>query len=176
MLNSVCQLELALADWLRGWLDDAERGFAASIAGWRVAGERGLAAAVCNLLGYVQFAQGRLDAVLATYQMALEITAPPGKPALPAAGIAYAGMAKVEYQRGEHEAACAMPLRGSRGSGRSTTPRRSPLAWRPWRGSGRPPVIQPGRSTRLVRPGGSHPASPLQTFPILCRRSGRGCC
>src|SRR6266702_1414257 len=99
MLNSVCQLELALADWLRGWLDDAERGFAASIAGWRVAGERGLAAAVCNLLGYVQFAQGRLDAVLATYQMALEITAPPGKPALPAAGIAYAGMATLAWIR-----------------------------------------------------------------------------
>jgi len=43
MLNSVCQLELALADWLRGRLDDAERGFAASIAGWRAAGQRGLA-------------------------------------------------------------------------------------------------------------------------------------
>jgi len=105
MLNSVCQLELALADWLRGRLDDAERGFAASIVGWRAAGQRGLAAAVCNLLGHVQLAQGRLDAVLATYQMALEITAPPGEPALPAAGIAYAGMAKVEYQRGELEAA-----------------------------------------------------------------------
>jgi LuxR family maltose regulon positive regulatory protein len=105
MLNSVCQLELALADWLRGRLDDAERGFAASIAGWRAAGQRGLAAAVCNLLGHVQLAQGRLDAVLATYQMALEITTPPGEPTLPAAGIAYAGMAKVEYQRGELEAA-----------------------------------------------------------------------
>src|SRR5262250_1676772 len=105
MLNSVCQLELALADWLRGRLDDAERGFAASIAGWRAAGQRGPAAAVCNLLGHVQLAQGRLDAVLATYQMALEITTPPGEPTLPAAGIAYAGMAKVEYQRGELEAA-----------------------------------------------------------------------
>src|SRR5262252_738019 len=112
MLNSVCQLELALADWLRGRLDDAERGFAASIAGWRAAGQRGLAAAVCNLLGHVQLAQGRLDAVLATYQMALEITAPPGEPALPASGIAYAGMAKVEYQRGELEAALPHAIEG----------------------------------------------------------------
>ncbi len=105
MLNSICQLELALADRLRGRLDDAERGFASSIAGWGMAGERGVAAAVCNLLGHIQLAQGRLDAVLATYQLALEITAPPGQPALPAAGIAYAGMAEVEYQRGELEAA-----------------------------------------------------------------------
>src|SRR5215470_2601415 len=113
MLNSVCQLELGLADWLRGRLDDAERGFAASIEGWRAAGQRGLAAAVCNLLGHVQLAQGRLDAVLATYQMALEITAPPGEPALPAAGIAYAGMAKVEYQRGELEAALRHATEGT---------------------------------------------------------------
>src|SRR5215471_4696558 len=35
------QLELALADRLRGRLDDAERGFTASLAGWRAAGERG---------------------------------------------------------------------------------------------------------------------------------------
>src|SRR5262249_47540804 len=40
LLTSMCQLELALADRLRGRLDDAERGFTASIAGWRAAGER----------------------------------------------------------------------------------------------------------------------------------------
>src|SRR5262249_58219230 len=45
------------------------------------------------------------DAGVATYQMALEITAPPGEPAFAAAGIAYAGMAKVEYQRDGLEAA-----------------------------------------------------------------------
>src|SRR5262249_32560104 len=46
LLTSICQLELALADRLRGRLDDAERGLTASIAGWRAAGERGWAVSV----------------------------------------------------------------------------------------------------------------------------------
>ena len=42
---------------------------------------------------------------LGTYQQALEITAVPGQPALPTAGIGYVGMAEVAYQRGELEVA-----------------------------------------------------------------------
>src|SRR6266568_6362251 len=61
-----------------------------SVRGWR---------------GLVQRAQGRLDAAAATYQQALEITTPPGRPALPAAGIAYVGLAEVAYQRDELNAA-----------------------------------------------------------------------
>jgi LuxR family transcriptional regulator, maltose regulon positive regulatory protein len=105
LLTSMCQLELALADRLRGRLDDAERGFAASIAGWRAAGQRGWAVSVCDYLGLVLIAQGRLDAALGTYQLALEIAAGPGQLALPAAGIAYTGIAEVEYQRDELDAA-----------------------------------------------------------------------
>jgi LuxR family transcriptional regulator, maltose regulon positive regulatory protein len=105
LLTSMCQLELALADRLRGRLDDAERGFTASIAGWRAAGQRGWAVSVCDYLGQVHLAQGRLDAALGTYQLALEIAAGPGQLALPAAGIACTGMAEVEYQRGELDAA-----------------------------------------------------------------------
>ena len=33
---------LAIAEWVRGRLEDAERGFAASVAGWRAAGQRHL--------------------------------------------------------------------------------------------------------------------------------------
>jgi LuxR family maltose regulon positive regulatory protein len=95
----------ALAEWLRGRLADAERGFAAIVAGWQAVGERPLAASACHFLGQVQRAQGRLDAALGTYQQALEITAPPGQAAMPAAGIGYAGMAEVAYQRGELDAA-----------------------------------------------------------------------
>ena len=105
LLTSMCQLELALADRLRGRLDDAERGLTASIAGWRAAGERGWAVSVCDYLGQVHLARGRLDAALGTYQLALEIAAGPGQPALPAAGIVYTGIAKVEYQRDELDAA-----------------------------------------------------------------------
>ena len=95
----------ALAEWLRGRLADAERGFAAIVAGWQAAGERPLAASACHFLGQVQRAQGRLDAALGTYQQALEITALPGQAAMPAAGIGYVGMAEVAYQRGELDAA-----------------------------------------------------------------------
>jgi LuxR family maltose regulon positive regulatory protein len=105
LLTSMCQLELALADRLRGRLDDAERGFNASIAGLRAAGERSSAVSVCDYLGQVHLAQGRLDAALGSYQMALEIAAGPGQTALPSAGIAYTGMAEVEYQRDELDAA-----------------------------------------------------------------------
>jgi len=94
MLESTARWQLAVADWLRGRLAEAERAFMSVIAGCRAAGERGLAAASCHLLGQLQRAQGRLDAALGTYQQALEITAPPGQPAMPAAGIGYVGLAE----------------------------------------------------------------------------------
>jgi len=105
MLTSFYRLELALADWLGGRLGDAERSFASTIAGLRAAGERGLAIAASSLLGHVQVAQGRLDAALGTYRMALEIATGPGRPSPPSAGIACVGMAGVEYQRSELDAA-----------------------------------------------------------------------
>ena len=105
VLHSVSLWMLALAERLRGRLDDAERGFAASVAGWRAAGEHPLAAWACHDLGRVQRAQGRLDATLATYRQVLEIAAPPGRAAMPAAGIGYVGMAEVAYQRGDLDAA-----------------------------------------------------------------------
>ena len=95
----------ALAELLRGRLAAAERAFAASIMAWWSVGEPAMAASDCHLLGQVQRALGRLDAALDTYQQALEMTAPHGRPALPAAGVAYVGMAEVAYQRGELDAA-----------------------------------------------------------------------
>ena len=95
----------ALAELLRGRLAAAERAFAASITAWWSVGEPAMAASDCHLLGQVQRALGRLDAALDTYQQALEMTAPHGRPALPAAGVAYVGMAEVAYQRGELDTA-----------------------------------------------------------------------
>ena len=105
MLDSTARLLLAVAEWLSGRVVEAERAFAASITGWRAAGERYSAAYACHQLGQVQRAQGRLDAAVGTYQQALEIAAPPGGPALPAAGIGYVGMGEVAYQRNQLEAA-----------------------------------------------------------------------
>ena len=83
VLHSVGLWMLAIAEWVRGRLEDAERGLAAGVAGWRAAGQRSLAAWGCHDLGRVQRAQGRLDSARAAYQRALEITAPPGRAAMP---------------------------------------------------------------------------------------------
>ena len=112
MLDSTARWLLAMAEWLRGRVAEAERAFAASITGWRAAGERYSAAYGGHHLGQVQRAQGRLDAAVGTYQQALEVTATPGRPAMPAAGIAFVGMGEVAYQRNELEAALRQVTEG----------------------------------------------------------------
>ena len=105
MLDSITHWHVAVAQWLCGRLPEAEHAFAASIAQWREAGEPILAAWGSHHLGQVQRAQARLDAALDTYQQTLEITAAPGQPALPAAGIGHVGMAEVACQRNELDTA-----------------------------------------------------------------------
>jgi len=105
MLDSRIRWHVALAEWQRGSLAEAEHAFTSVIARWRAAGDPGLAAPSCHLLGQVQRAQGRLDAALGTYRQALEIATPPGRPVLPVAGIGYVGLAEVAYQRNELDAA-----------------------------------------------------------------------
>jgi LuxR family transcriptional regulator, maltose regulon positive regulatory protein len=105
MLESITRGYLALAEWLHGELTEAERALSSAFAQAQAAGAATMAAWVCHHLGLVQRAQARLDAAAATYQQALEITTPPGRPALPAAGIAYVGLAEVAYQRDELNAA-----------------------------------------------------------------------
>jgi LuxR family maltose regulon positive regulatory protein len=112
MLDSTARWLLAMAEWLHGRVAEAERAFAASITGWRAAGERYSAAYGCHHLGQVQRAQGRLGAALGTYQQALEITAAPGRQAMPAAGIAFVGTGEVAYQRNELEAALRQVTEG----------------------------------------------------------------
>ncbi len=112
VLRSVGLWMLAIAEWVSGQLEDAERGFAAGVAGWCAAGQRPLAAWACYDLGRVQRAQGRLDSAHAAYQRALEITAPSGLAAMPAAGIGYVGMAEVAYQRGDLDAAHRLVTEG----------------------------------------------------------------
>ena len=105
MLDSITHWHLAVAEWLRGRLPEAEHAFAASIVQWREAGEPILAAWGSHHLGQVQRAQARLDAALDTYQQTLEITAASGQPVLPAAGIGHVGMAEVACQRNELDTA-----------------------------------------------------------------------
>ncbi|HKO86643.1 MAG TPA: LuxR C-terminal-related transcriptional regulator [Actinomycetota bacterium] len=105
MLDVYTRLHLAVAEWLSGRLPQAERALASCLAEWRAAGERFLTALSCYYLGQVQRAQGRLDAALETYRQAREVAAGPSRSALPAAGIAYVGLAEVVYQRGELDTA-----------------------------------------------------------------------
>jgi LuxR family transcriptional regulator, maltose regulon positive regulatory protein len=114
MLDSRIRWHVALAEWLRGSLVEAEHAFTSVIARWRAAGDPGLAAPSCHLLGQVQLAQGRLDAALGTYRQALEIATLPGRPVLPVAGIGYVGLAKVAYQRNELNAALGQVTEGHR--------------------------------------------------------------
>jgi LuxR family transcriptional regulator, maltose regulon positive regulatory protein len=101
MLDLVIRWNLALAEWLRGRLPEAEHAFVAGIAGWRAVGQPALTAYGGYQLGQVQRAQGRLDAALGSYRQALEVTCRPGGPPLPAAGAAYVGLGEVAYQRNE---------------------------------------------------------------------------
>ena len=101
LLSSTARGFLAVAEWLRGRLADAERAFSSSIAGWRAAGQATVAAWGSYQLGQVQRARGRLDAAVLTSEQALDAAAGPGGMPLPASGPAYVGLAEVAYQRNE---------------------------------------------------------------------------
>jgi LuxR family maltose regulon positive regulatory protein len=102
-LGSFARWYLAVAEWLRGRLAEAEQALAGLVAEQRGAGERYFAR-LCYDLGQVQHAQGRLDAALATYQQALDAAGGAAR-LLPPAGMALVGQAGVLYERGELEAA-----------------------------------------------------------------------
>jgi LuxR family maltose regulon positive regulatory protein len=101
LLSSTALGFLAMAEWLRGRLAEAERAFASSTAGWQAAGQPALTAWHRVQLAQVQRALGRLDAAVQTYEQALEAIAVPGRPLPPTAGPVYLGLAEVAYQRNE---------------------------------------------------------------------------
>ena len=105
LLTSSAQGHLAMVEWLHGRLREAEGRFESIVAGRRAAGQLTMTAYGCYQLGQIQRAQGRLDAAVRTYRQALEATAVPGQPPLPAAGPAYTGLAEVAYQHNELDAA-----------------------------------------------------------------------
>ena len=105
MRSSRAQVLLAVALRLRGQLAEAERVLVSGIAGWQAAGQHTVTAWGCYHLGQAQRGQGRLDAAVQTFRRTLDITAVPGRPALPAAGPAYVGLAQVAYQRNELDVA-----------------------------------------------------------------------
>ena len=105
LLTSHANGYLGVAERLRGHLTEAERALSSSIAQGRTAGQPTMTAWGYQDLGQVQRAQGRLDTAAGTYRQALEVAAATSRTALPAAGIAYVGLAEVAYQRNELDAA-----------------------------------------------------------------------
>ena len=110
-LRTLVRANLAVADWLRGQLGQAERSLAEALAERRAAGEGYLATRVCHDLGQVQRAQGNLDAALATYRQALEIAGEVSSQP-PHLGMAHVGLAEVLYERDELAAALDHATRG----------------------------------------------------------------
>ena len=112
MLGSIIRWYGGMAEWLRGRPAEAERALSPAVAERSAVGEGFLAAWGCHVLGQVQRAQGRLDAAVRTCRRTLEITAPPGRSAAPAAGAAYVGLAEVAYQRNELDVALQHVTKG----------------------------------------------------------------
>jgi LuxR family transcriptional regulator, maltose regulon positive regulatory protein len=141
-LGSFARYHLAMADWLAGRLDEAERGLAEVVADRSAAGERYLAVRAGWDLGHIQQAQGRLGAALRTYQHGLERVSEPGHPPLPAAGMAHVGLAEVLYERDELAAALEHATAGvALGRQLAYTP---PLATGHWPGHVGPDPPRPG--------------------------------
>jgi LuxR family transcriptional regulator, maltose regulon positive regulatory protein len=101
LLDSIIQGFRANAELLSGRLAVAERAFVSSFAGRRAAGQITMAVMAGYELGHVQQFQGRLHAAARTAQEVLEITAPPGRPPLPAAGAGYVVLADLAYQHND---------------------------------------------------------------------------
>ena len=174
LLSSIARGFLAVAEWHRGLLADAESALASSIGGWQAAGQPTVTAWGGYQLGQVQRAQGRLDAAVGTYRRALDATAPPGRPPLPPPAPHMWASARWPTSATNSTAPSSMSPRASRCAVGSPTPRRWPPGWSRRRGSGRPPVTRPGHWTRSTRPHRPRRARPARS--TSSRPSERGCC
>ena len=103
LLSANAHVFLAVAEWLRGRLTEAERGIAASVTAWRETGQLTVAAWGYYSLVLIQRAQGRLDAAVQTCEQALDTLVTAGL--APAAGLGYVGLAEIAYQRDELDVA-----------------------------------------------------------------------
>ena len=111
LLSATAHGFLAVAEWLRGRLTEAERAFMSSVAGWREAGHLTTTAWRWYELVLVRRAQGRLDAAVLTCQRALDSLVTSGRPP-PAAGPGYVGLAEIAYQRDELDLALRHASKG----------------------------------------------------------------
>jgi ATP/maltotriose-dependent transcriptional regulator MalT len=100
LLRSQVAWNLAVADWFRGRLKEAEHALAEVVAERSMTGESYFTLRAACDLGQVQQAQGRLGAALRTYQQGLEMACEADHQ-LPPAGMAHVALAEVLYERDE---------------------------------------------------------------------------
>jgi len=100
LLRSQVAWNLAVADWLRGRLTEAERALAEVVAERAAIAESYFILRASYDLGQVQRAQGRLGAALRTYRQGLRVASEAGHQ-LPPSGMAHVGLAEVLYERDE---------------------------------------------------------------------------
>src|SRR5215216_1222052 len=104
---------LAVVKQMQGRLGEAEDALAELAADpWASGRNPYVAVRTYYALGQVQRARGRLSAALSTCRQGLELATEAGRPALPAAGVAYVGVAEVLYERNELDAALDQAMRG----------------------------------------------------------------
>ena len=144
LLSAAAHGFLAVAEWLRGRLTEAERAFASSVTGWRETGQLTITAWGYYELALIRRAQGRLDAAALTCEQALDSLVTSGRP-LPAAGPSYVGPGRDRLPAGRTRPRPAARHRGHRAV---------------------PPV-------RLHPPAGQRPGH-AGDDPAGHRRSGRG--
>jgi LuxR family transcriptional regulator, maltose regulon positive regulatory protein len=111
MLSATAHGFLAVAEWLRGRLTEAEYAFASSVTGWREIGQLTHAAWGYYSLALLRRAQGRLDAAALTCERALDALVTGGRPT-PAAGPGYVGLADIAYQRDDLDSALRYATEG----------------------------------------------------------------
>ena len=123
---------LAVAEWLRGRLTEAERAIAASVTGWRETGQLTLTAWGCYELVLIQRAQGRLDAAALTCEQALDTLVTSGRPRRPPDRATWA-WPRSPTSGTNSTSPCGTQPRASRCAASSSTPSRWPTAWPRWR-------------------------------------------
>jgi ATP/maltotriose-dependent transcriptional regulator MalT len=98
---------LAVGTLMQGRVEEAEAALGDLAADpWSTGQHRYFAVRARYTLAQAQRAQGHLGAALRSCQQALELAAePPGRPPLPAAGVAHVGLAEILYERGELDTA-----------------------------------------------------------------------